>query len=314
MGVYKRQLKGCLRWRFGGSYKGEKYTSKAIYGSPEEAEKAEREFLARFQQDSLAKLTNERLRTLRVQGVNEDYLIDTKHKFGFALDFFGPDKLVADISKADAYRLIEAIASDPDRKGKTTHPANHAIRIMKAFFNWCINEREIEIRNPFYKMKLLPLSQQRKYVPTEYQVYKLREKLNAKQKALFRFVEATGCRIMEAIRLDMRDVREDSVTLWTRKARNRNLTPRVIPRPRSFQPKVNQGRPFSTWDHYPRFLGEMVAHLGQHPRWNWHNLRHKAATEWANDGMTTFEIMSRLGHNNISTTMIYLHQLGIYRV
>ena len=59
-------------------------------------------------------------------------------------------------------------------------------------------------------------------------------------------------------------------------------------------------------DSYPRFLENLKL------KWNWHNLRHKKASEWANSGMSTYEIMSRLGHSNMQTTNELSSALGIY--
>ncbi len=47
---------------------------------------------------------------------------------------------------------------------------------------------------------------------------------------------------------------------------------------------------------------------------NWHNLRHKACSEWAHQGMVLVEIMARLGHSNIETTQKYLYSLGFSTV
>lgn len=308
MGVYKRKLKDCLRWRYGGSYKGKKYSSRSIYKTAEEAREAEQKFLAMKQQDTITRLARDRLQALKAQNANSDYYIDTQHKLNYAVESFGFDTLVSEITKREAREVVQKLAFEYQEEGLSTHPVNHFIRIMKAFFNWCIDERDMEITNPFQRMKLLPLSQKQKYIPTEDQVYRLRQKLNENEKALFRFVDETGCRIMEAINMTEEDIKTDTVILWTRKAKNGNMTPRTVPRPDSFH-----GKPFTTWTKYPRFLGEKVAKLKQEPTWNWHNLRHRRATKWAKEGKTTFEIMSRLGHNNLGTTMIYLRQLGIYR-
>jgi hypothetical protein len=64
---------------------------------------------------------------------------------------------------------------------------------------------------------------------------------------------------------------------------------------------------------YPRFLEDKINELKQ-KKWSWHNLRHRRASIWATNGLTTFEIMSRLGHSNLSTTMIYLQLLGFTRL
>lgn len=70
---------------------------------------------------------------------------------------------------------------------------------------------------------------------------------------------------------------------------------------------------FPEWKAYPRFLKEKVKELDLNS-WNWHNLRHRRASIWAHSGMAIFEIMIRLGHNNLSTTQKYLQLLGFTRI
>jgi integrase len=48
--------------------------------------------------------------------------------------------------------------------------------------------------------------------------------------------------------------------------------------------------------------------------WDFHNLRHKRASLWANSNMPTYELMTHLGHSNISTTRGYLRILGFTRL
>jgi integrase len=63
------------------------------------------------------------------------------------------------------------------------------------------------------------------------------------------------------------------------------------------------------WTDHPGFLEKVIKDLKQ-PRWNWHCLRHRRASIWANDKMPLIEIMQRLGHSNLGTTQRYLQLLG----
>jgi len=110
---------------------------------------------------------------------------------------------------------------------------------------------------------------------------------------------------MEAIRFTADAVRGGNIVLYTRKAKNSDLTPRVIPRPKCIDGVKWEGKLFKDWKDYPRFLE------GKANGWNWHNLRHRRASIWANEGRSIFEMMHLLGHSNMSTTMIYLQKLGV---
>ena len=42
---------------------------------------------------------------------------------------------------------------------------------------------------------------------------------------------------------------------------------------------------------------------------NWHNLRHRACSLWLKENMVIYEVMQRLGHRNVQTTMRYAQLL-----
>jgi hypothetical protein len=114
--------------------------------------------------------------------------------------------------------------------------------------------------------------------------------------------------IKEDIRFKAKDIDGNLITLWTSKSKNSNLTPRRISKPDCLIGFTGKGKVFKDWESYPRFLEDLT------DNWNRHNLRHHRASIWANNGLTTFEIMVRLGHSNLSTTMKYLQLLGFTRL
>lgn len=118
---------------------------------------------------------------------------------------------------------------------------------------------------------------------------------------------------MEAVRFKYSDIDSNLITLWTRKRKNSNFTPRRLPKPSCLDGITVKGRVFEEWDSYPRFLEEKIKKLDQ-KKWNWHNLRHRRASIWADEGLTMFEIMVRLGHSNLQTTQKYLQLLGFTRL
>ena len=62
----------------------------------------------------------------------------------------------------------------------------------------------------------------------------------------------------------------------------------------------------------PRFL-ERKIEKAKVRSFSWHSFRHLRASIWATENMSVFEIMHRLGHNNMPTTMKYLQLLGYNR-
>ena len=223
---------------------------------------------------------------------------------------------VDQVTKRDVVELLSIEAKRLQEFKKTNHKINAMIRSLKALFNYGIKYYDLDIKNPVVGLDMFPIDINLKYIPSSEDILAVKALCNAKQNFLIDFVDQTACRIMEAIRLKADDVHGDKTTLWTRKAKNSNLTPRTVPRPECLNGlEFRKGKGvFDDWEtSIPRFLAERVRILGQ-KKWSWHNLRHRRASIWASQGMTTLEIMARLGHSNLSTTMKYLQLLGFTRL
>ncbi len=314
MGAYARKLKTRgTRWFYSGMYISVKYHSQAIYLTKQEALKAERERRDEIDHQQRHP-TRMKLKTLienrldHIQTTKSRFYYKENHRyFKKALDAWGnPD--VQDITKQMVNKLLLEEAKRLKADGKSNHKVNAMIRSLKALFNWGNKVYDLDIKNPCV-FEMYPIDINLKYIPSDDEIITVKDKSTAMQNFLIDFVDQTGCRIMEAIRLKYEDIDGELVTLWTRKAKYSNLTPRRIPKPACLDGIVGKGQVFTDWQSYPRFLEDRTGH-----KWNWHNLRHRRASIWAKDGLTTFEIMVRLGHNNLSTTMKYLQLLGFTRL
>jgi len=208
-----------------------------------------------------------------------------------------------EITKAMVNDLLMKEARRLKREGKTNYKVNAMLRSLKALFNYGIKVYDLN-HNPC-NLDFYPIDVSLKYIPPDKDITAVKDICTLSQKRLIEFVDETGCRIMEAVRFKKSDIDSDLITLWTRKSRNSNLAPRRIQKPNCYCGSF----PYTT---LPRFLERKVTKLEQ-KTWSWHNLRHRRASIWATKGMTVFEIMHRLGHNNMSTTMKYLQLLGYNR-
>lgn len=315
MGQYRRKLKKGERWLFKGSYMGQIYGSGAIYLTKQEAKKAERARTEEIDAQkrnptkdmSLFDLTEDRLDYLKLKK-SQFYYKENKRYFKKALAFLGRDTAVSGITKKDINNLLMAEATRLNQKGKTNHKINAMIRCLKALFNYGERHHDLTSPNPVKFAEFYPIDIKLKYIPTQAEINAVKAKLSDKQTILFDFVDQTGARIMEAIRFKAEDIDGDLITLWTRKSKNSNFTPRRIPLPDCLKGYRGKGRVFKDWDAYPRFLQDATD-----GKWNWHCLRHRRASLWANSGMASLEIMNRLGHSNLKTTMGYLQLLGFTR-
>jgi integrase len=325
VGTY--QNKGNGLWRFQVQRSGVRYTSPYQYETQREAQRAEKKYLKRKESNSLVQCIELRKKYLRTRTTSPDYYNENLRYFKKMEEAFGEDTPVNEITKEMVNDLLESESIRLENAGKTNHKVNALLRVMKAFFNYCIDYLDIEMKNPAKGIKPFPVQVNMKYIPTDVDVGNVRRYLNPAQKKLFDFVAETGCRINEAVGIanDKRvpgllveDVEDDYVVLRSRKSKNSNTTPRTVPRPKCLKDEdlPEEGKVFKDWNGYPHFLDDIMRHnsamLGS-KSWNWHNLRHRAASKWAAEGMTMIEIMNRLGHVNIQTTQKYLQLLGFTR-
>jgi integrase len=310
MPAYLRKLSKGSRWWFTGQHLNQKYFSKAIYLTKKECLAAEREKINQLDQEARRPKSTLTLKTLmerRLDYIQEqkskDYYKETKRYFKKLLDTVGD--IPADrVKKEDIYNLMMSESSRLKKQGRTNQKANSMLRSLKALFNWGNKIFDLDLRNPC-NLDFIKVEKNAKYIPTDDEVEAVRKMLTKEQKLLFDFVDETSCRIMEAIRFSSKDIKGENIILYTRKAKNSDLTPRVIPCPACISGIKFIGRLFATWTAYPRFLE------GKADGWNFHNLRHRRASIWANNGKSVFDIMHLLGHQNISTTMGYLQKLGV---
>ena len=216
-------------------------------------------------------------------------------------------------SKVDGKQIndfLMYVAKDLKRRKKTNAKVNAIIRALKALFNYGIDICEIDMNNPVGKVKFYGMDTRIKHIPTDSEIELVKAECDPGQKMLIDFVRQTGCRINEALRLTTADIGGKYVILYTRKAKGGSLTPRRVPKPDCFVGGKLKKRVFSRWSQEPKFLARKVEKL-RLKRWNWHNLRHKRASEWSAEGKPLFEIMSLLGHSNLKITQSYLQLLSL---
>jgi integrase len=312
---YKRKLSKGFRWWYFGQYLGQRYFSKAIYLTKQEAARAERERIKELDEEarrpksdlSLKALFEERLAAIKLSQ-SKKYHEENRRFLNAFYDEVG-DVPVRDVSKAQVYTFLVKFAGQLKKEGKDNWKTNACIRVLKAAFNHAINIHELDIKNPVKGIKLFPVVIRKKYIPPEQDILAIRAACVPEQRLLIDFVDETACRIMEAIRFKFSDIDGDTITLYTRKSKNSNFTPRTIPRPLCLNGASGRGKVFATWNEYPRFLEEKIRSLKQ-KSWAWHSLRHRRASLWASKGMPIIEIMHRLGHSNMETTQRYLQLLG----
>lgn len=316
MPVYSRELAKGLRYFYKFDFQGKVHKSKIIYLTKADAKKAEAKAYDHIAKQVSADTTilnlydiiDERLDVLQVKK-SKGYYRDNKRHYKLLLNHFG-NKPIHNISKSDINTFLMKMSKKQQKKGSDNYTVNAMLRNYKALFNYAIDTYELDIKNPCHKLKFYPIEIKLKYIPPDEDIKAVKKICDPKQMILIEFLEDTGARINEALRLKGSDMLHDSVILYTRKSKNSNLTPRKVPKPKCLEQlhfKPDE-RVFSEWGEQPKFLERKIKVLKQH-LWGFHSLRHRRASMWSKEGKPIFEIMSLLGHSQISTTQGYLQLL-----
>jgi len=314
MPQYNRKLKKGSRWYYKFSFMKKTYFSKAIFHTKQEAQKAERKRYNELETKAskvsanddmkLLDLINERLDYLKA-AKTEKYYKENRSYFNIMFHYFG-DIEVKKITRGDIQKLLIEQSKLKRKNNKDNYAVNALLRILKALFFHGINFFELDIKNPCVGVSLYPISKKIKYIPTDEEINQILKKCNPGQRSLIEFVRDTGCRISEALKLRRSDVFDGYVVLYTRKSKSGNLMPREAKyETEKLLLSENQGdRIFSDWTDRPKYLSKKTER-----KWDWHNLRHRYASQLSKRGIPLFEIMILLGHSNLETTQRYLQLL-----
>lgn len=310
MPVYSRRLTKGLFWFYQFDLNGKTYKSRIIFSTKQEAKKAEvqayqkaihREKYPTHVEDMDMKLAvNERLDYIKVRK-SKSYYQDSKRYLSILYHRFNT---LSEVTKSD----IEKILLEQVSRG--TYTTNAILRAFKAFFNFTIQNYDLDIKNPCQYIKPFSIEKRIKYIPSDQEINRLLEVCTSDQKMLIEFLRDTGARLSEALNLTGRDITPFEVTLYTRKSLNSNLIPRRVPKPICLTELIfpPEKRVFESWKEKPKFLERKLKALNL-PQWGFHSLRHRYASILSAEGKPLYEIMSLLGHSNLITTQKYLQLL-----
>lgn len=310
MPVYNSKVSKGVLWFYQFQLDVKTYKSQAIYSTKQEAKQAEAEayqeairrkkFPAQSQEIKIQDAINERLDYIKVRK-SKSYYLDSKRYLSLLYHKFNT---LSEVTKSD----IEKILLEQVSRGSYT--TNAILRAFKAFFNYTIQNYDLDIKNPCQYVKPFSVEQRIKYIPKDSEIEELLNICTPEQKKLIEFLRDTGARLSEALHLIGRDITNVEVTLYTRKSVNSNLVPRRVPKPdclvgQTFPPDK---KVFGYWIEKPKFLKRKLQALKQ-PNWGYHSLRHRYASLLSAEGRPLYEIMSLLGHSNLHTTQKYLQLL-----
>ena len=211
--------------------------------------------------------------------------------------------------------------------------ANKEIRYLKATFNYG-KKRELIDRNPLEGIGFFPMDKRIKAVPSSDDINKVIAVADPETQDYLWVIRETLGRISEINRLEWKDVNltERYVVLYTRKKKGGHLTPRKIPMTSKLyevlsrqNSKRDVSKQWVFWHKYvssktgekcfgpykdrKKFMFGLCKKAGV-TYFRFHALRHSGASLMENNNVPIGSIQRILGHENRSTTEIYLHSLG----
>ncbi len=211
--------------------------------------------------------------------------------------------------------------------------ANKEIRYLRATFNHGVKKRYIK-ENPAEGMDFFPVEKRVKYVPLPTDLDKVMAMAEPETRDYLCVLRETMARVSEVNRLTWDDVnlQERHVILYTRKKKGGHLTPRKVPMTDKLHDvlaRLHAGRdrkkPWVFWhtctssktgetligpyQDRKKIMATLCKKAGVR-YFRYHAFRHSGATVMENNHVPLGSIQRILGHENRSTTEIYLHSLG----
>jgi integrase len=227
--------------------------------------------------------------------------------------------------------MIQAFILKRSRVSACT--ANRDMVSLRSLFNFGKKQNWINV-NPTEGIEPLPVEKKLKYIPPLEDIFKVIAAAEPGTQDYLWTIRETMARVSEVNRLtwDDVDLEERYVILYTRKKKGGHLTPRKVPMTEHLfkilsrrYAQRNKQMPYVFWHTYTsRKTGEQ--HQGSFERrkrlmpglckkagvryFNFHALRHSGASVMDNSGVPIGSIQRILGHEQRSTTEIYLQSIG----
>lgn len=248
-------------------------------------------------------------------------------------------KTVDDI-EADDIRYYMALRLRRDKVSEVT--VGNEIRSLSSFFQWLYTE-ELVKKNPMNRVDQIKAPKTQKEALTEMEIEKLRmTAAGEEEKMIIEVLLSTGCRVSELVNILISDIEGERIVvhgkgrkdryvylnakaklsvemyLRCRKDKNPYLLPRGIPTGLANKKGVKR-HGYKDWWKDPENIAEghmsassismvtrRIAKRAGVERANPHKFRRTCATMALRRGMPIEQVSKMLGHEQISTTQIYL--------
>ncbi len=219
------------------------------------------------------------------------------------------------------------------RNKVSPYTANKEIRYLRATFNFGKKKKMIDY-NPAADLDFLPVEKRIKYVPPLKDIEKVIQGADPGTQDYLNTICDTMARVSEINHLCWNDVSLEGryVVLYTRKKKGGHLTPRKVSMTlRLFEilsrrhAERDPEKPWVFWHRYfdrketvwkeapyldRKCIMRNLCKKADVPYFRYHALRHSGASIMDNNQVSIGDIQRILGHENRTTTEIYLHSLG----
>ncbi len=219
------------------------------------------------------------------------------------------------------------------RSKVSAYTANTDLRYLKAAFNYGIKVKIIR-DNPTKGIEFFPVDKTEKYVPPLEDILKVFLVADSDTRDYLNTIKDTMARVGEVNRLEWSDIHLDGkyVVLYTRKKKGGHLTPRKVPMTAKLHDillrRYENRDKSKLWVFWHRYWDKKAKAWVNKPYkdrkgimrslckkadvkyFRFHALRHAGASLMDNAGAKIGSIQRILGHENRSTTEIYLHSIG----
>jgi integrase len=331
MSVYSVKGKG---WRYDFTLKGERHTE-AWFKTKREAQNAEAKRREELKNPrpveetltaiSFLELANQRLDHVKAYNSDRHY---QEHVYMARRWVKRWGKLS---SREITQEMVERFVLERARVSPFT--ANKEIRYLRSIFNFA-KKRRLVTDNPLDGISFLPTERRIKHVPPPHDIDKVIALADQNTQDYLWVIRETMGRMSEINRLTWDDVKisERYVILYTRKKKGGHLTPRKVPMTQKLfevlarrYSERDPSKPWVFWHEYissktrekcvgpfqerKKFMKTLCSKAGV-KYFRFHALRHSGASVMEANNVPIGSIQRILGHENRSTTEIYLHSIG----
>lgn len=268
----------------------------------------------------------------KINGCTERTLLQYKHEIERAIKRM-ENKPCTDITVDDVRKLL----AQETIKGNSLTQIDNVRRCLSTFFAW-LEEEELIRRNPIRKIKKTRSRKVKKEAFTDMEVEMLRNACrDEKDIFLIEFLLSTGVRAFECVNIRLDEIEENKVLVHGKGQKDRYvymnakaqfalknyLNERKDSNPYLFPRFVGVGKGVQTvgWWKNEKYVtdGSHVGHdcintivksigkkAGVKSKVHAHKFRRTCATFALRNGMPIEKVSKMLGHENVSTTQIYL--------